>query len=126
MKQMEHKIKSGVMVVPIFIGGLFLFSLFVWLLWNAVLPAAVPAIKTISYWQAMGIFALSKILFGFNKGWGGNRRQWKEKMEQKWNAMTPEEREKFKSEWRNRCGSRWSIGSRGEDSSSMAARHETP
>ena len=125
MKQMEHKIKRGVMLVPLFIGGFFLFTLFVWLLWNAVLPTAVPAIKAISYWQAMGIFALSKILFGFNKGWGGHRRQWKEKMEAKWINMSPEEREKFKSEWRNRCGSRWSMRSNPEDSS-MAARHETP
>ena len=68
MNQLERRIKKGVLFVPIFIGGLFLFTLFVMLLWNAVLPAVIPAIKVISYWQAMGILVLSKMLFGFGGG----------------------------------------------------------
>ena len=107
MKRMQRKIMFGVLVVPLFIGGLFLFSWGLMALWNAVLPAAIPAIKAINYWQAMGIFVLSKILFGFNKGWGGRRGQWKQRMEEKWHTMTPEEREKFKDEWKNRCSPRW-------------------
>lgn len=105
---MEHRIKKGVLFIPLFIGGVFLFSWFVMLLWNAILPDAVTGVKAISFFQAMGILVLSKILFGFNKGWGGgNRYQWKQRMQEKLKNMTPEEREKFKAEWRNRCGSRW-------------------
>ncbi len=107
MNKMKHRINRGILFVPLFIGGVFLFGLLLMLLWNAVLPAAVPAIKAINYWQAMGIFVLSKILFGFNRGWGGRRHQWKQRMDQKWNNMTPEEREKFNTEWKNRCGGRW-------------------
>jgi Ca2+/H+ antiporter, TMEM165/GDT1 family len=29
------------------------------------------------------------------------------KMKQRFENMTPEEREKFKAEWKNRCGGRW-------------------
>ena len=50
-----------------------------------------------------------KILFGGFAGggrWRGSQ-AWKEKMKQRWDKMTPEEREKFKTEWRNRCGGRW-------------------
>ena len=112
MKKMERRIKLGILFVPIFIGGVFLFTWALMLLWNAVLPAAVPAIKAISFWQAMGIFALSKILFGFNGGWDGNRRRGKLRMEEKWNNMTPEEREQFKNDWRSRCGGRWRMGSK--------------
>jgi len=77
-------------------------------LWNAVL-VKVLSVKLISFWQALGILLLSKILFG---GFGGGRRwrgshAWKEKMKQRWDKMTPEEREKFKAEWKNRCGGRW-------------------
>jgi len=119
MNKMKHRMKWGFLFIPLFIGGLFLFTWVVMLLWNAVLPAAVPAIKAIGFWQAMGILALSKILFGFNMG-GGKRRQWKQRMEQKWDTMTPEEKEQFKAEWKNRCGSRWGRSMK-TDSSGMAA-----
>ena len=112
MKKMERRIKLGILFVPIFIGGVLLFTWALMLLWNAVLPAAIPAVKAINFWQAMGIFALSKILFGFNQGWGGSRRQRKQRLEDKWINMTPEEREQFKSDWRSRCGGRWGMSSK--------------
>jgi hypothetical protein len=109
MKKMEHRIKKGLLFIPIFIGGVFLFTWLVMLLWNNILPE-VTGVKAIGFFQAMGILALSKILFGFHSGWGGRHRR-KQAMEQKLQHMTPEEREKFKSEWKHRCGSRWNIHS---------------
>lgn len=90
--------------IPIFILAIFLFGGIVMWLWNAILPAVI-GVKTINLWQALGILLLSKILFGgFRGGWGSHRKaRWME-MQQKLSAMTPEERERFKSEWRNRCG----------------------
>jgi hypothetical protein len=77
------------------------------LLWNNVL-AAVVNVHTITFLQALGILVLSKILFGGFRGgsgnWGHRRRQWKENMMAKWSTMSPDEREKFKSEWQKRCG----------------------
>lgn len=107
MKKMEHRIRRGVLFVPLFIGGLFLFTWVIMLLWNNILPE-VTGVKTISYFQAMGILVLSKILFGFNKGWGSRNHYNRYGMKEKLQNMTPEEREQFKNEWRNRCGSRWS------------------
>lgn len=76
----------------------------VMLLWNNVL-ARVANVSTITFLQALGILVLSKILFGgFRGGWGPQRYYWKQRMTQKWNNMTPEEREKFKQEWQRRCG----------------------
>ena len=76
----------------------------VMLLWNNVL-AQVTNVSTITFVQALGILVLSKILFGgFRGAWGGRRYYWKQRMTQKWNNMTPEEREKFKQEWQKRCG----------------------
>jgi hypothetical protein len=78
------------------------------LLWNNVL-AQVINVAQINFWQAMGLLVLSKILFsGFGRkswGHGGGRwgRDWKEKWEEKMQHMSPEEREKIKQEWRNRC-----------------------
>ncbi len=76
----------------------------VMLLWNHVL-AAVINVPLIGFWQAIGLFLLSKILFGgWKGGWGGHRSShWKHEMKEKWQQMTPEERERIKQEWRNRC-----------------------
>ncbi len=92
--------------IPVFIAAVFLFGAIVMVLWNAILPA-VTGVKTISYLQALGILLLSKILFGgFRGGWrgGAGRERWMN-MQQKMSAMSPEEREKFKSEWKNKCAS---------------------
>lgn len=78
----------------------------VMLLWNHVL-ATVISVSLISFWQALGLLILSKILFGGFKGsccGGGKGSHWKNEMKEKWQGMSPEEREKIKQEWRNRCG----------------------
>lgn len=76
----------------------------VMLLWNNVL-APVLNISTITFWQGLGLLVLSKILFGSFGGGRGYRRDYG-KQRMMWNQMTPEQREKFKEEWRARCG-RW-------------------
>lgn len=96
--------------VALFIAAILVFGAVVMGLWNAILPA-VLGVKAITFLQALGILALSKILFGgFGRrgGWGGGRGpQMRANMKEKWSKMTPEEREKFKAEWSNRCGRRW-------------------
>jgi hypothetical protein len=79
-----------------------LISFVVMSLWNCLLPGILH-VGVITFWQAMGIFILCKILFGFGKGggpgrWGGGH--WmRHRMEEKFKNMTPEEREKFKEKW---------------------------
>lgn len=72
-------------------------------LWNHLLPEILNA-KEINFWQAMGIFILSKILFGFGKG-GGMRVSWKRRrMADRFKEMSPEEREQFKERMKHwRC-----------------------
>jgi hypothetical protein len=85
-------------IAIIVFGGL------VMVLWNNVL-AGVLNISKITFGQALGILLLAKILFGgWRGGWGGGRHHWKNKMREKWSAMTPEEREKFREQWQKRCG----------------------
>jgi len=76
-------------------------------LWNALIPALFKG-PAVTFWQAVGLLLLSHILL---RGWGrghhsnGWRRdRWKQRFEEKLAAMAPEEREKFKAEWRKRCG----------------------
>jgi hypothetical protein len=103
----RFKARKLLMIIPIVIAAVLLFGLVVMSLWNAILPA-VLGVKAISFMQALGILILSKILFaGFGRGGGGfghRRSEWREQMKEKWSGMNPEEREKLKAEWKNRCG----------------------
>jgi len=77
-------------------------SFIVMQLWNHLLPEVVGA-RTITFWQALGLLILSKILFGGFRRPGPPPWTWKRRMAERWDKMTPEEREKFRAGW-GRCG----------------------
>jgi hypothetical protein len=84
-----------------------LISFVVMALWNNLLPVILH-VSAITFWQAMGIFILCKILFGFGKGGHRGGPQWKRHfMEERFKNMTPEDREKFRAKWEQRCGHGW-------------------
>jgi Ca2+/H+ antiporter, TMEM165/GDT1 family len=100
---------KGLMIALCVIAVGALLSFIVMSLWNMILPSAISGVNPISFWQALGLLILSKILFsGFHGGWKQKRAQWKERMNAKLQNMTPEEREKFKQDLRNRCRGPWS------------------
>jgi hypothetical protein len=75
-------------------------------LWNWLLPALF-AWRQITFWQALGLLVLCRILFGRMGGGRGGfdrsyffRRRWAHR----WEHMTPEERERFRQKWGSRCG----------------------
>lgn len=74
-------------------------------LWNVVMPA-IFAVRSISFWQALGLLILSKILFGGFRPHTGGGPRWRRRMMERWEGMTPEEREKFKQGMRRGCGPR--------------------
>lgn len=71
------------------------FSVLVMALWNWLMPP-IFGWHQISYLQALGLLVLSKMLFGgFHGGWG-HRGHWPRRMRERWEQMTPEQREKFR------------------------------
>src|SRR6185437_15806987 len=98
-----------------------LFGYVVMSLWNWLIPSLFHGIGIITFWQAVGLLVLARILFhGFggghgwrHRGWhghggwnrcncgghGGNYGPWGHWRE-KWRNMTPDEREKMKAEWK--------------------------
>jgi hypothetical protein len=72
-------------------------------LWNWLMPALFGW-HLISYWQALGLLVLSKILFGGFRGGPHRHWQWRRRVIERWEQMTPEEREKFRNTMRGRCG----------------------
>ena len=73
-------------------------------LWNWLIPGIV-GLRVITFWQAVGLLVLTKILFGGFHGRRGGL-QWRHRMAERWEKMTPEEREKFAQGMRGRCGKR--------------------
>lgn len=78
------------------------FSFLVMQLWNWLMPA-VFGWHAITYWQALGLLVLSKILFGGFRGRPLRRWGWRRRMLERWDQMTPEEREKFRQSMEG-CG----------------------
>jgi hypothetical protein len=88
-------------VAFVFIGGEIVLSL-----WNWLLPPLFGW-RLITFWQALGILALCRILFG-SHGWhrrGGSN--FRRRMRERCSHMTPEERERFRQAMRER----WDFGS---------------
>jgi hypothetical protein len=72
-------------------------------LWNWLVPALFGW-RQVTFWQALGLLVLCRILFGGLGNHSNNRSKWRQKRDERWAAMTPEEREKFRQGWRARCG----------------------
>jgi hypothetical protein len=102
-------------VVVAYVGGHL-----VRLLWNWLLPSLF-GVPEVTYWQALGLLALSRILVGgFGLGGGGHHSDGKGKARQRfadrmadrmvdrfverWDQMTPEERERIRQWILERCG----------------------
>jgi hypothetical protein len=102
------------LMAPLVIVGMLLFvaigGAIVMLLWNWLLPALFGW-RQITFWQALGILVLSRVLFGgFGRhGFSGSMRRrmadrMADRMAERMESMTPEERERLRQRMRERFG----------------------
>ena len=105
------KKKNLIWLVPAAIVGLIVFSAIgggvVMLLWNWLAPELF-GLRTITFWQAFGLLALCRILFGGFGGGGGRRchsrkppveqirGRVRERIDDRLDQMSPEERERLR------------------------------
>src|SRR5689334_21943308 len=99
---MKPKLKRLLMFSPLIVAG---FALFVFIggevvmrLWNWLLPSIV-GVREIGFWEALGLLALCRILFG-GSGFRGHARA------RRCDRMSHEERERFRDEMRERWAAR--------------------
>ncbi|HEX5042860.1 MAG TPA: hypothetical protein VFV75_08125 [Candidatus Polarisedimenticolaceae bacterium] len=101
---MRPRAKKLVWIAPLAIVAMAAFlalgGTVVRLLWNGLLPDLF-GFPAVTFWQALGLLALCRILFG-GFGMGGSRRGGRAEM---WARMTPEERERFRERMRSSEGS---------------------
>lgn len=98
-----HRILRVLKILLIVAVAVTVFSFVVMELWNHLMPA-IFGLHTVSYWQALGLLVLSKILFSGFRGRPGFGPPWRHRMFDRWEQMTPEEREKFRAGLRGGCG----------------------
>ena len=70
-------------------------------LWNWLMPT-IFGLRAITFAQAIGLLVLSKLLLGGFHRHSGGRSGWKRHMKERWDKMTPEERERFRAGMRGR------------------------
>jgi hypothetical protein len=99
----KYGIARVIKVILIVIIALFVFGFATMHLWNWLMPT-IFGLTTITFWQALGLVVLGKILFGGFHRHGGGGRGWKRHMEQRWAGMSSEEQERFRAGMRGR---RW-------------------
>jgi hypothetical protein len=112
---MKPRSKKMLFIAPLAILGMLLFAFIggqiVMRLWNWLLPSLFGW-PQLTFWQALGLLVLCRILFG---GFGmrgssrsGARRRIRERvaerMAERYAAMTPEERERVRQRMRERWG----------------------
>src|SRR5438445_5057513 len=104
---MKPRWKKVILFAPLAIVGIALFGFIggeiVRQLWNWLLPTLFGW-RQITFWQAFGILALCRILFG-GHGWHpSGRSDYRRRMAEKWDRMTPEERERIRQRRLGRRG----------------------
>ena len=102
---MSKRSRKLIWMIPAAIVGIVIFialgGAVVMLLWNWLAPALF-GLQLITFWQAIGLLALCRILFG---GFGGGshrshsgrriKDRMRERMAERWEDLTPEQREKL-------------------------------
>ncbi len=95
----RHFLKKGIaflILAPAFVAAV---GLAVMLLWNAIVPSVFSG-PVLTFWHAVGLLVLCRILFGGFRGHGGAHRWRHRAWRDRWHRMTPEERERFRDGYR--------------------------
>jgi len=111
-------LKIGVLAV----AGIAALTWVVMQLWNCLLPDLFIGVSRIGYWQALGVLALSRILFGGLRG--GCHGHWRERRAH-WESLTAEERQQLKGRFHHRW-SNCASSSQGEGSTSAGETGDKP
>ncbi|HET6558590.1 MAG TPA: hypothetical protein VFG54_14825 [Prolixibacteraceae bacterium] len=83
--------------IPLILLAFIAFGFITMYLWNWLMPA-IFNLPAITFWQTVGLLILSRLLLGGMGGHGKGRNSHRchREMHEKWEKMTPEEREKFR------------------------------
>ncbi len=113
---MRPKWKRLIVVAPLALLGMALFAFVggevVKILWNWLTPPLFGW-RQITFWQAFGLLVLCRILFGGRRFAGFDRspvrqrvrERLRQRMAERWEKMSPEERDRYRRSFRGRWDS---------------------
>lgn len=118
-----EKICKGLMMLVLVAVIAVLLGVVVEHLWNWLMPG-IFGLRRITYWEAVGLLVLSKLLLGgfHPRGRNGGRARWKRKMAARWAGMSTEEREAFRAGMKEKRGCGWSREEKERFRAEMKAR----
>jgi hypothetical protein len=103
---------KGIKILLLMALFLFCMGTLVMMLWNWLMPSLFN-LPALDLGHAIGLLVLSRLLSGgFRMGVMGSKEHWEQKkqMWEKWSTMPPEERQRWKNDWRERCQTRRTMG----------------
>lgn len=99
--------KRLIWIAPLAILGMMIFAWIggevVMLLWNWLAPELF-GLRQISFWQALGLLTICRILFGGFGLAGNSSHRARRRARERWDQMTPEERERLHQGIHGRSG----------------------
>lgn len=107
-KRIVWKVFGILMMVALFA---FILGFGTMMLWNWLVPELFAG-PVITFWQALGLLLLCKLLLGFpgkhkEGGWAEKKKKWRQHWESRMSDMTPEEKERMKDHFSRCVGGRW-------------------
>jgi hypothetical protein len=101
----QHRMLRATKVSLIVVVAGTLLGFIVMHLWNWLMPSLF-SLRVITFWQALGLFVLGKLLLGGSHRHHGGRARWGRAAWERWDQMSTEERERFRAGMRGRHGCR--------------------
>jgi hypothetical protein len=101
----KHWIVKGGLFLVVGVAAALLFTFVTMSLWNWLMPDLF-GMKLLSFWQTLGLLALTWLFFGRFRAFGmhGRHHHMKHRLAERWMRMSPEEREKFHEEMHEHWG----------------------
>lgn len=101
---MKNLLRQGLGILCVVAFFILAIGTSVMLLWNLLMPDLF-GLPHITFVQAAGLTVLVRLLTGNWAGRFTKATHWSDKKElyDKWRKMSPEAREKFKQDWRDKC-----------------------
>lgn len=117
-EKVVRRVIKGVAIAAAAVVFVAVFGWAVMLLWNALVPELFHG-PQLGYWQALGLLVLCRILFGGIRARGMHGHFGRHRWRERWQSLTPEERERLRQRFFERCGHR--TGGAGEAQQGPAA-----
>ena len=104
---MQHWLKKLAWMIPLMALAILFFGGVMMWLWNWLIPDIFNG-PTITFWQAIGLLIMGRLLTGLGgKGGSWTHHEKKKHWKEKWSSRSEEEKRALHEKYKNRCRTGW-------------------